>query len=112
MYPLYCQGFVGTTDNDIQVTVMRHIDSVVEEVTKMAMRDKNREADSEEQKNNKAEAWSQEFAQHFAKHCKPKGAKAKLLRKQVSKEDVVKICQQTVKVEVLRRHDGAELYWE
>ena len=58
----------------------------------------------------KKEAWSAEFAQHFARHVKPSLPRIK----GVSEKEVIAFCQQNVKVEVLRRSDGAELklYWE
>eukprot|EP01083_Nonionella_stella_P204267 744777_1 len=55
----------------------------------------------------KTGCWNAQFAAHFAKHCKPA-----IKFKSVSKKDVIAFCRQYVKIEVLKRSDGAELYWE
>ena len=64
------------------------------------------EASDDKSQKSQRESWHAEFAAHFAKHCK-KGP-----FKSVSKKEVIDFCRQNVKVEVLKRSDGAELYWE
>lgn len=56
----------------------------------------------------KKEEWSKEFAEHFAKHCKPSLPRIKAL----NEKEIMQVCQEIVKVEVLRRSDGAALMWE
>ena len=58
-------------------------------------------AESSKSKTN--EAWSGEFAAHFAKHCKPT-----IKFKAVSEKDVIKFCRENIKVEVLKRGDGGK----
>ena len=102
-------NFVGTTHTDLKTTMQRHFDQVVKATKSTKSKKKSDESvDSADDKSqqSKKEAWHEEFALHFAKHCKPK------VFKSVSEKEVIAFCQQNVKVEVLRRSDGAELYWE
>ena len=115
VYQLSCKkcnqhmNFVGTTHTDLKTTMQRHFDQVVKAAKSTKSKKKSDESvDSADDKSqqSKKEAWHEEFALHFAKHCKPK------VFKSVSEKEVIAFCQQNVKVEVLRRSDGAELYWE
>lgn len=132
VYQLSCRkcnkqmNFVGTTTHDLRTTMERHFDQVVKVATtsnnkkisssfskgdNKKKKAENKEGDDDGEvtnNNNKKEAWSAEFAQHFAKHVKPSLPRIK----SVSPKEVILFCQQNVKVEVLRRSDGAELYWE
>ena len=126
VYQLSCKkcnkhmNFVGTTHTDLKSTMQRHFERVVEVACKNpsksssssgGKRKSNGSEEGEEVSDDKSqksqrESWHEEFALHFAKHCK-KGP-----FKSVSKKEVIDFCRQNVKVEVLKRSDGAELYWE
>ena len=106
VYQLSCKkcnklsSCVGTTHDDIKTTMKRHFDQVYEAT-------KGKKGDLPKPSDNDKLNWSIDFTTHFAKHCKPA-----IKFKSVSKKDVVTFCRQNVKVEVLKRSDGAELYWE
>lgn len=115
VYQLSCRkcnkhpNFIGTTVDDIKTTVDRHICRVIEAVNE----GKKKSSPSKRQDNvvalensGKIENWSEVFAQHFAKHCKPS------MFKSVSDKDVKRFCKANVKIEVLRRSDGTDLMWE
>ena len=120
VYQLSCRkcnkqmNFVGTTEHDLKTTMKKHFDEVVKATKKPS---KRRTIDSlgsggdhdndDKSVEHKKEAWHAVFAEHFAKHCRPR-----IGFKSVSERDVIKFCREHVKVEVLRRSDGAELYWE
>ena len=118
---------VGKTDDDLKTTMKRHVNEVYEY---MQSGKKNKSDDSKKNKSDgggknksdgggspkssdsntsrgKTGCWNAQFAAHFAKHCKPA-----IKFKSVSKKEVIRFCRQYVKVEVLKRSDGAELYWE
>ena len=102
IYQLSCKrcnqhrDFIGTTHKDLETTVSKHIDGVIQEL------DLKGKADN----NGHLENWSPDFAAHFSKHLRD------LLHKsQISRKVVHKFCRENVKVEVLRRQDGAELMW-
>ena len=99
VYQLACKkcgnkpmNFVGTTDKDLKTTMSKHFKEVIRMVKSKGKEDTGRD--------------DQEYARHFAKHCKPS------LLKKMSDKDIIKFCRTHTKIEVLRRHDGAELYWE
>ncbi|KAL9187564.1 hypothetical protein ACHAXT_001667 [Thalassiosira profunda] len=107
VYQLSCRKcnnlhFVGTTRKGLDKTMERHVNAVVKEV-----KSKGSAADHSDQLEN----WSPDFAAHFAKHING-GSKRFLLKRQASDKEVRRFCQENVKVEVLRRQDGAELMWE
>ena len=110
---------VGKTDDDLKTTMKRHVNEVYEY---MQSGKKNKLDDSKKNKSDGGGSpkssdsntsrgttgcWNAQFAAHFAKHCKPA-----IKFKSVSKKEVIRFCRQYVKVEVLKRGDGAELYWE
>mmetsp|Transcript_30490 Transcript_30490/g.52021 ORF Transcript_30490/g.52021 Transcript_30490/m.52021 type:complete len:170 (+) Transcript_30490:1400-1909(+) len=108
VYQLSCKkcnkhgSFVGTTDVSLKSALDKHFNRVVEEAKKKKGKKENTNGGD---KVKKGEAWHEEFAQHFAKHTKKRFGK-------VSEKDIIKFCQRNVKIEVLRRGDGAALMWE
>jgi len=104
VYQLSCKkcnkhgSFVGATDQGLKTMLDQHFEKVVAEA-------KKKKKSENVEKAKKGEAWHGEFAQHFAKHTKKKFGKT-------SEKDIIKFCRQNVKVEVLRRGDGAALMWE
>lgn len=57
------------------------------------------------------QSWSANFAVHFAQHFKsPKNMLG--MKKTLSEKRIIEICQEIVKIEVLRRQTGLGLYWE
>jgi len=109
VYQLSCRkcnkhkNFVGTTHTDLPQTMKRHFKAVYE-ATKSKRKSDDWTVDSAESSKSKScEAWSGEFAVHFAKHCKPT-----LKIRAVSEKDVIKFCRENIKVEVLKRGDGGK----
>mmetsp|Transcript_30491 Transcript_30491/g.52027 ORF Transcript_30491/g.52027 Transcript_30491/m.52027 type:complete len:166 (+) Transcript_30491:1400-1897(+) len=104
VYQLSCKkcnkhgSFVGATDQGLKTMLDQHFEKVVAEA-------KKKKKSENVEKAKKGEAWHGEFAQHFAKHTKKRFGK-------VSEKDIIKFCQRNVKIEVLRRGDGAALMWE
>jgi hypothetical protein len=121
VYQLSCRkcnvrtNFIGTTDKSLRETVEKHFDHVVRAVKGNTSKKKSKSgsSDSDEEcsisSGGKQQDWATEFANHFAKHCSKKGLNK---FKTVKEEDVIKFCQENVKVELLKRSDGSELYWE
>ena len=118
VYQLSCRkcnkhmNFVGTTHDSIKTTMTRHFDEVYEATqNKDLLKAESRRGGSSVKSNGSTSKgpgnWNAEFAAHFAKHCKPA-----IRFKAITKKDVITFCRQNVKVEVLKRSDGAELYWE
>jgi hypothetical protein len=99
-----CKGkdlnFVATTMLDIIDQVDVHFQEVVQQVQKM--NGKGRRSDDVFTEGTNSTKWSATFAQHFAKHCRKKCKCA---------EDVIKYCRKNVKIEILKKENGAELYW-
>ena len=99
-----CKGkdfnFVATTMLDIVDQVDVHFQEVAQQVQKM--NGKGRRSESVFTEGTNSTKWSATFAQHFAKHCRKKCKCA---------DDVVKYCRKNVKIEILKKEDGAELYW-
>jgi len=116
VYQLSCQkcnkhmNFVGTTHTDLKTTMERHFAEVVK-VTKAkrkSMKSSNGSVTTTDSSTKgKHEQWSEEFALHFANHVSRRS-----MFKTIAEKDVIAYCRENVKVEVLRRSDGAELYWE
>ena len=108
VYQLSCRkcnkhkNFVGTTHTDLPQTTKRHFKAVYE-ATKSKRKSDDSVDSAESSKSKSNEAWSGEFAVHFAKHCKPT-----LKLKAVSEKDVIKFCRENIKVEVLKRGDGGK----
>jgi hypothetical protein len=99
-----CKGknlnFVGTTLLPVMEQVDIHFQEVVQQVQKMNGR--GRRVDSVFVEGMHSTKWSATFAQHFAEHCRKKCKCAK---------DVLKYCQNNVKIEILKKESGASLYW-
>ena len=128
VYQLSCKkcnqhmNFVGTTHTDLKTTMERHFDLVVK-AAKSSNKDKTftykRKSSggsacsdtSTGSSGGKKESWAEEFANHFAKHATKRRVSSGVF-KSVSEKDIIKFCRENVKVEVLRRGDGAELMWE
>jgi len=128
VYQLSCKkcsqhmNFVGTTHTDLKTTMERHFDLVI----KAAKSNKDKtftykrkssggsacsDTSTGSGSGGKKESWSEEFANHFAKHATKRRVSSGVF-KSVSEKDIIKFCRENVKVEVLRRGDGAELMWE
>ena len=124
VYQLSCKkcnqhmNFVGTTHTDLKTTMERHFDLVVKAAksNKTYKRKSSggsacSDASTGSGSGGKKESWSEEFANHFAKHATKRRVSSGVF-KSVSEKDIIKFCRENVKVEVLRRGDGAELMWE
>jgi len=124
VYQLSCKkcnqhmNFVGTTHTDLKTTMERHFDLVVKagKSSKTYKRKSSggsacSETSTGSGSGGKKESWSEEFANHFAKHATKRRVSSGVF-KSVSEKDIIKFCRENVKVEVLRRGDGAELMWE
>lgn len=139
VYLLSCKScheqmdFVGSSETDLQTTIEKHYEQVVNVIKKSQgngfvnafkkSKSKSKSASPPAAKNGPAppptksksksngpdarEAWSKDFAQHVAKHCKPKSK-----FKSVSEADALQFCRDNIKIQVLRRQDGAAMYWE
>ena len=74
VYQLSCRkcnkhkNFVGTTHSDLPQTMKRHFKAVYE-ATKSKRKSDDSVDSAESSKSKSNEAWSGEFAVHFAKHC-------------------------------------------
>lgn len=105
VYQLSCKkcnkhmNFVGTTSDDLKSTMSKHFQQVVREAKPSKKRNSMVEDDGSTAH---SEAWSAEFAKHFAKHCKGMTI--------LKSTGIIAFCRANVKIEVLRRSDGAELY--
>ena len=124
VYQLSCKkcnnhkNYIGTTNRDLKTTMAKHFDHVVDAAKgkkKGVSKSKTNKVANDDNKTNKSkpnqkqghEDWISDFAQHFAEHCK-----STMKLKLVSEKDIIHFCRENVKVEVLKRSDGSELYWE
>ncbi|KAL7449334.1 hypothetical protein ACHAWC_002355 [Mediolabrus comicus] len=113
VYQLSCRkcnkhgSWIGTTHDDIKETIDGHICRVVEEYADGKGKSKSSPSKGSTNSSGKIENWSKPFAEHFARHCKPK-----IGFKSVTEKEIRKFCRANIKIEVLRRQDGTDLMWE
>ena len=88
-------SYIGSSSLDIKTTIDGHLDRVVDAV--LQRKGKCILADSDSKPN--GEDWSNDFAQHFAKHCQRRTRFGS--PKRLSKEDVINFCLANIKMEVL-----------
>ncbi len=101
-------SWIGTTHDDIKETIDGHICRVVQEYADGKGKSKSSPSKSSTNSSEgKVENWSKPFAEHFARHCKPK-----IGFKSVTEKEIRKFCRANIKIEVLRRQDGTDLMWE
>jgi phage regulator Rha-like protein len=102
-------SWIGTTHDDIKETIDGHIRRVVEEYADGKGKSKSSpsKGSTNSSEGKKIENWSKSFAEHFARHCKPK-----IGFKSVTEKEIRKFCRANIKIEVLRRQDGTDLMWE
>lgn len=108
-------NFVGITETDIKTAVEKHFDQVVNKLIKKSSSGNSNGNSGRDNKKKDAnhspdprEAWSKDFAQHFAKHYQQKAKKMR----NITEADIIRFCQDNMMIEVLKRQDGTELYWE
>lgn len=108
-------NFVGKSA-DLDSTIQKHFDEVVKTVRAPKKKDGTSKVSND---NGPKESWSPKFVDHVASHFKPSrfGTSAYCalfpsLINNVPEGDILDFCREYVKIEVLQRKTGAELYWE
>lgn len=115
-----CNGhhmkFVGAAVDFQYLRAARN--SLFGQVVNMVRKKSNKTLTNNTQDKVPRESWSTNFALHFSQHCKP--SKNLLgMKNTLSEEKIIDICQENIKVEVLKREagsqlfcSGSELFWE
>ena len=92
-------SFIGSSNLDFKTTIDGHFDRVVEAALQRNGQHKGKCILVNSDSNLNGEDWSNDFAQHFAKHCQRRTRFGS--PKRLSKEDVINFCVANIKVEVL-----------